>query len=74
MPECVCLPKCPFFHDQMADMPAMSDMLKHRYCLGDSAHCARHMVFEAMGREAVPADLFPNEIARAEAVLATAEG
>ncbi len=38
--------------------------------LGDDAHCARFVVFKAKGREAVPADLFPNERKRARELLA----
>lgn len=70
MNECECLPRCPFFHDKMDDMPVMADMYKHKYCLGDAATCARHMVFEVLGREAVPTDLFPNDVDYANKVLA----
>lgn len=69
MAECECLPKCPFFHDKVPNMPAMSEMLKAKYCLGDNAHCARHIVFERAGRENVPADLFPGELDRVDAIL-----
>jgi len=70
MADCVCLPKCPFFHDKMADMPAMADMYKANYCRGDSSKCARHAVFEVLGSGNVPTDLYPNDMARAQSVLA----
>lgn len=69
MAECECLPKCVFFNDKMADMPTMAASMKKRYCLGDNTNCARYMVFKAKGRENVPADLFPNNEARAKAIL-----
>ncbi len=70
--DCECLPACPFFNDRMADMPAMASILKNRYCHGDNTHCARYMVFKALGREAVPADLFPGEEDRARRIIADA--
>ncbi len=64
MPECECLPTCPFFGDRMENMPAMSRILKLRYCQGDSSDCARHIVYLAKGRDsrAVPSDLYPNQL------------
>jgi hypothetical protein len=61
MADCECLPKCPFFHDKMENMPSMAEMLKERYCKGDWSACARHQIFETLGRENVPSDLFPNQ-------------
>ena len=69
MAVCECLEKCPFFNDKMANMPAMADLYKKNYCMGDSTHCARFMVFKAKGRDAVPADLFPNNVEKANALL-----
>ena len=66
---CECLPRCSFFHDKMANMPRMAEVYKKKFCLGDNTHCARFMVFKARGREAVPADLFPNERKRAQELL-----
>ncbi|GAB1482046.1 hypothetical protein MASR2M78_08610 [Treponema sp.] len=59
MADCECLPRCIFFNDKMANKPATSQVMKKKYCLGDSANCARHMVFKAVGGPNVPADLFP---------------
>jgi hypothetical protein len=72
MPDCVCLPKCPFFNDRMAEMPALAKSMKKKYCQGDFAACARYMVFSRKGREAVPSDLFPNQTDRVAAILAAA--
>ena len=70
MAECVCLPKCVFFNDKMADMPTTAERMKQRFCLGSNVECARFMVFTALGREHVPADLFPHNIDRAQTLIA----
>ncbi len=72
MAECVCLSKCLFFNDKMSAMPTTAERMKKRYCLGESAGCARYIVFSALGREKVPTDLFPHNVERAQALLAVA--
>ncbi len=69
MAECECLPKCPFFNDRMQKMPALSEIMKNKYCLGDNTNCARYMVFKAKGSSAVPEDLFPSQAERARTFL-----
>jgi hypothetical protein len=69
MADCECLAKCPFFNDKMANMPSMADIMKHRYCHDDWDTCARYRVFKALGREHVPSDLFPNQVADVDRVL-----
>jgi hypothetical protein len=69
MADCECLATCPFFNDQMADMPSMSGIIKTRYCTGSNVHCARHMVFRTLGRDAVPKDLYPSQVERAQEVI-----
>ncbi len=67
MAECEKLEKCPFFNEKMAAMPAVIDMLKKRYCLGDKSECARYQVSTA--GMSVPLDLFPHERERAKTLL-----
>ena len=74
MTACVCLERCPFFNDRMAEMPAMAHLLKQRYCQGDWASCARHQVFEAVGAENVPGDLFPPQTERVEGIIGRVRG
>ena len=69
MADCECLPRCPFFNDNMQNMPAAANLLKKRLCRGDNSQCARHMVLEAKGKEKVPADLTPNQVERAQALI-----
>ncbi len=76
MADCECLPGCPFFNDQMADMPSTAELVKANYCSGpraDNTPCARHMIFLVRGSDEVPVDLFPSDVARAESVLAGRE-
>ena len=72
MADCSLLEKCIFFNDKMSSMPASADMLKKRFCLKDSSTCARYMVCVNLGRENVPADLFPNHIEQARVILGRA--
>ncbi len=72
MADCVCLPGCAFFNDRMAAMPATSELLKIRFCRGENKTCARFMVFQLLGADAVPADLYPTQTDRAAYILAHA--
>jgi hypothetical protein len=69
MAKCECLPKCPFFNDRMANKPAMANLMKETYCLGDNSKCARHQVFKKIGAQNVPTDLFPSQTDRVEAII-----
>jgi hypothetical protein len=70
MADCALLAKCIFFNDKMASVPVAADMMKKRYCLKDNTNCARFVVCSALGREQVPADLFPNHTDRAKTLIA----
>ena len=67
--SCECIDNCPFFNDKMANMPAMAEIYKQRYCKGNFQECARYMVFKALGKPSVPSDLFPNQKERALKIL-----
>jgi hypothetical protein len=73
MPQCPSLAKCPFFNDKMANMPAVADMIKKRYCLTDNADCARWMVRQALSPEKVPPNLYPKDSERAKAIIAAGQ-
>ena len=60
MPQCECLPGCPFFNDKMPDTSGLGAIYKRKYCLDDNDACARHMVLKALGKPAVPPTLYPN--------------
>lgn len=67
MASCEKLTTCPFFSGQMANMPGVADLMKSTYCLGDKKKCARYRVSSA--GIAVPPDLLPNDLARANVLL-----
>jgi hypothetical protein len=69
MADCERLATCPFFNDRMSNMPATTGLFKKRYCQGDNSNCARYMVLQALGKEKLPADLFPNERERAQEII-----
>ena len=69
--DCECLPGCPFFNEKMANMPALSSMMKKNYRQGEFMDRARHKVKEA-GKDKVPANLFPNQVEKANSLIANA--
>lgn len=67
--RCPLLNECRFFNDIIENMPSISASLKARYCLSDSKGCARFLIFEKIGKEHVPDDVFPHELEKAEKML-----
>lgn len=60
---------CAFLSEQMGDMPTMAQIFHSNYCAGDHVLCARRMILANLGASGVPADLFPNDRARALDIL-----
>ena len=70
MADCKLLSTCPFFNNQtVSDSPEVVEVLKKRFCRGDNSGCARFMIFQRLGREKVPENLFPNNTDWAERIL-----
>jgi hypothetical protein len=46
-------------------------MYKKKYCLDDKSTCARYMVWQQLGRSAVPKDLYPNMLSQANKIILT---
>jgi len=69
MANCELIETCIFFNDMMTDMPVMTDIMKERYCRKDNSKCARYMIFQEVGREKVPSNMFPVEKERAEKII-----
>ena len=65
MSDCPVLASCRFFNDVIENMPAISESLKERYCLCDNSGCARFFIFSALGKQHLPDDVFPHEMAKA---------
>jgi hypothetical protein len=51
----------------------IASIYKKWYCLKDNRTCARYMVFKKFGKEAVPIDLYPNMINRANKIISGKE-
>jgi len=71
--DCDCIQACPFFNDRMAMKPAMAGVYKQNYCQGAFNECARHLVMKALGKPAVPPDLFPNMAEQANHLIQAAQ-
>ncbi len=67
MAECEKTPKCQFFGDKMANMPAASAAMKQAFCMNDKNACARYMV--SISGRPVPLDLFPDMTVRARRIM-----
>ncbi len=68
MAECEKLSACPFFNDKMVSKPGIATIYKKHYCFGDNKECARS---QELGKEKVPVDLFPNDMERAQKIIAS---
>jgi hypothetical protein len=69
MAECEFLQACPFFNDRMPIEAGIGALYKQRYCKNNKDACARYMVRKALGKEKVPADLYPNMLERAGEII-----
>ena len=72
MDECELKP-CPFFNEIEADIPVTAEILMQYYCLEEKFRCARYMVYNNLGSDKVPLDLFPNEIDKAKRLMKSSE-
>jgi hypothetical protein len=71
--ECQYLAGCPFFNDKMEINSGIGAMYKLNYCKKNFTNCARYMVVQVLGKGTAPADLFPNQQARVEQIIAQAK-
>lgn len=72
MSECEFLQACPFFNDKLKDLPGLTKLYKSTYCLGaEKENCARYIVRNALGKEKVPPDLYPNQLDRAQQLISS---
>ena len=69
MAHCELIEICPFFNDQLKNMPAASDTMKKIYCRWNFLKCGRYKVAIVLGRKKIPSDLFPGDSRRADEIL-----
>jgi hypothetical protein len=67
--SCENLQGCPFYNDRMSMEKGLGSLYKKKYCEGDKTLCARYKVGSTIGKEFVPADLYPNMFDRAEKII-----
>ncbi len=71
MGECEFINKCPFFNSQLADDEETREFMKEKYCKTNNLNCARYMIALAVGSEAVPENLYPNEKEKAYEIISS---
>ncbi len=69
MANCELLGGCLFFNDKMPGESGLGAIFKKKYCKGDNSKCARYLVAKRLGREKVPANLYPNMMDRANGLI-----
>jgi len=69
MPACELLPTCSFINDGITKLPISMDYIKNSFCNLDNSECARYVVYKALGRDKVPANLYPTERMRANRLI-----
>ncbi len=67
--KCENLKGCIFYNDKMDIESGLGQLYKRKYCEGDKALCARYIIANEIGKQNVPADLYPNMHERAEKIL-----
>jgi hypothetical protein len=66
MAECPLMEGCKFYNGQL---PQTTELLKNAVCRGKHESCARYIVASASGRQRVPVDLYPSDLARANDII-----
>jgi hypothetical protein len=60
---------CPFYNMRLPIESGLGQLYKKNYCEGDKTLCARYKIVSAIGKECVPADLYPNMRERADIII-----
>lgn len=69
MEYCERLSNCPFYNRKLKSLPALAEGFKRMYCFKTTPRCARFILFNTLGAEKVPFDLFPNDFDKAEMII-----
>ena len=69
MGSCEKIANCPFFNENMANMPAMAEAFRKDFCNVDFKECARYIVDTGLGSDKVPNNLYPNEKERSIKII-----
>lgn len=67
MADCPYAASCSsFFEAEMAGKQPLAEVHKNRWCRRDNHGCARFIAIQVLGQAAVPGDLYPYQVVRAE--------
>lgn len=61
MTTCNYKTSCDFYNDRLDSIPALAELMKENYCLGNFLACARYAFAKANGCSKVPDHILPNE-------------
>ncbi len=67
--ECPYVSKCIFFEDKMSHIPTIVTLMQESYCKNNFKECAIFIIFNNLGSNYIPTDLFPHEYSRAMDIL-----
>lgn len=70
MAECELIDKCPFFNNNTGETEKITQM-QEKYCKTNNLNCARYLVVTAIGSEAVPSDLAPDQKTKAYEIISS---
>ncbi len=70
MAECELIDKCPFFINNPGEVEKTAQM-KEKYCKTNNLNCARYLIATAIGFEAVPSDLAPDQKTKAYEIISS---
>lgn len=66
---CTLADDCSFYLVSMQDRPCTAAIYREKFCDFAFEQCARHLIARTVGREHVPADLYPNHTDRAQKII-----
>ena len=67
--SCELMNCCPFFVDNMKDMPIGAEYIKKKFCFDSYASCNRYLLYKEFGGENIPHDLNPGDYEAMKKVL-----
>ncbi len=70
MAECELIDKCPFFNNNIVETEKIMQM-QEKYCKTNNLNCARYLIATAIGSEAVPSDLAPDQKTKAYEIISS---
>lgn len=64
MSDCELHETCTSFYEKLAALPSTVRLMRGAYCKWNYAECARYQVYKVLGKDKIPADLYPSDAKR----------